>query len=92
LLDSVPLGVVTVTVPVVAPTGTVVSMAELEPLNVAAVPLKLTLVAPPKFVPRIMTRAPTLPKVGCSATKGPSPVAKLKIVPSPLAPPAEVVP
>ena len=41
------LGVVTLTLPVVAPAGTVVVMSEGETtVNVAAVPLKLTLVAP----------------------------------------------
>jgi acyl-CoA reductase-like NAD-dependent aldehyde dehydrogenase len=49
LLFSVPVGVVTVTKPVVAPTGTVVEMAEPDVLTVnevTGVPLNLTLVAP----------------------------------------------
>jgi len=64
LLVSVPLGVVTVTGPEVAPAGTVVLIAVPEPtVNVDAVPLKCTAVAPVKSVPRIVTLAPTLPKV-----------------------------
>jgi hypothetical protein len=45
LLASVPLGVTTWTLPLVAPAGTVVVISELETtVKVAAVPLKLTLV------------------------------------------------
>jgi len=62
LLFSVLLGVVTVTKPVVAPVGTVVVMSERETtVNTAAVPLKLTLVAPVRPVPGISTAAPALP-------------------------------
>jgi len=65
LLTSVPLGVATWTFPVVAPAGTVVVISESETtVNVATVPLKLTLVAPVRFVPRISRAAPTAPKVG----------------------------
>ena len=75
LLLSVPLGVTTLTVPLVAPAGTVVVISELETtLKTAAVPLKVTLLAPVSFVPRILTAAPTLPDVGCVSTNGPSPV------------------
>ena len=46
--------------PVVAPVGTVVVISEAETtVNVAAVPLNVTLVAPVKFVPRILTAVPT---------------------------------
>jgi hypothetical protein len=84
LLDSVPVGVFTVIVPVVAPAGTVVWIAELEAVNVAAVPLNPTAVVPARFVPRIMTFAPTLPEVGRVCTNGPRPVARLKTVPHPV--------
>jgi hypothetical protein len=59
LLFSLPLGVVTVTGPVVAPTGTLVVISELDKiLNLAGMPLKLTAVALAKFVPRIVTFVP----------------------------------
>ena len=93
LLDSVRLGVFTFTGPVVAPTGTVVVISEFETTwNKAAVPLKVTLVVPVRLFPRISTDVPTLPKVGRVSTKNPSPTPTLKIVPSPLVPPLEVVP
>ena len=50
-------------------------------LNVAGVPLKVTLLAPVSCVPRIRTGAPTNAKVGCAATKGPRPTESTKIVP-----------
>ena len=47
LLESVPPGVTTWTSPLLAPAGTVVVIKNLDTtVNVAAVPLKLTLVAP----------------------------------------------
>lgn len=65
MLVSVRRGVVTLTLPVVAPVGTVVVISELETtVNVAAVPLNVTLVEPVRPVPRILTAAPTLPEVG----------------------------
>jgi len=70
LLDSLWLGVSTLTVPVVAPAGTVVLISDFETtVNFAAVPLKRTLVVPAKFVPRIMTLAPILPDVGRVVTE-----------------------
>ena len=82
LLLSVPLGVVTSTVPVVAPVGTVVVISDFDTtLNVAAVPLNVTLVAPLRLVPRILTAAPTLPDVVCVSTNGPRPTDRLKTVP-----------
>jgi hypothetical protein len=59
LLDSVPLGVVTWTVPVDDPFGTVVviSVAEIR-VKAAVLPLKVTLVAPVRFVPSISTVVP----------------------------------
>jgi hypothetical protein len=51
------------TVPVVAPTGTVVVISDFETtVKAAAVPLKVTLVLPVNSVPRIVTAAPTDPE------------------------------
>jgi len=84
LLESVRLGVTTWTLPVVAPAGTVVVIKELETtVKTAAVPLKVTLAAPVRLVPRILTAAPTLPEAGCVSTNGPKPTDSLKIVPQP---------
>ena len=83
LLVSVPLGVTTLTTPVVAPSGTLVVISEPEAtLNVAAVPLKVTLVAPVRSVPRILTAVFALPDVGTVSTNGARPMSRLKIVPS----------
>ena len=83
-----PLGVVTVTLPVVAPAGTVVLISVLEAtMKPTAVPLNLTLIAPVRFVPRIITAAPTLPEAGRVFTNGPSPTARLKSVPRVVEPP-----
>jgi len=93
LLLSMRLGMVTSTVPVVAPVGTVVVISDSETtVKVAALPLKLTLVAPVRSVPRILTAAPTLPEVGCVSTNRPRPTDSLKTVPASLAPPRYVVP
>ena len=93
LLESVPLGVTTSTFPVLAPSGTVVVIKYLDTtVNMAAVPLKVTLVAPVRLVPKILTAAPTSPEVVCVSTNGPRPTDSLKTVPSLLAPPADVVP
>ena len=55
LLESVPLGIVTVIVPVVAPLGTIALMYVLDTtVNVAAVPLKLTAVVPVRLFPRML--------------------------------------
>jgi hypothetical protein len=71
LLLSVLLGVVTLTFPVVAPVGTVVLISELETTaKSAAVPLKLTLVAPVRLFPKIITAVPTLPEMGSVSTNG----------------------
>ncbi len=65
VLVTEPAGVVTLIGPVVAPAGTVaVILVDLTTLNVAAVPLKVTPVAPVKLVPVIVTVVPTGPKVG----------------------------
>jgi hypothetical protein len=77
LLESVPLGVTTLTSPVVAPAGTVVVISELDTtVNWAAVPLKVTLVAPVRLVPRMLTAAPA-PEAGCVSTNGPRPTDRL---------------
>ncbi|RTQ50956.1 hypothetical protein EJV47_09085 [Hymenobacter gummosus] len=61
---AVPLGVVTVRAPEVAPAGTVVLMVVLlTTVNVAVVPLKRTAVAPVKLVPVSVT----LPLCTCPA-------------------------
>ena len=81
------------TLPVVAPVGTVVVISELEAtLKTAALPLKLTLLAPVRLVPRILTAAPTLPEVGSVYTNGPSPTDKLKTMPKLWTPPLAAVP
>lgn len=82
LLVSVPLGVTTSTLPVVAPLGTVVVISELETTSKTdAVPLNVTLLAPVRSVPRMLTDAPTVPDVVCVSTNGPSPNDRLKTVP-----------
>jgi hypothetical protein len=65
-LVAVPPGVVTEIVPVVAPEGTVavICVAELTVNVVALAPLNLTAVAPVRFVPVIVTDAPTAPLAG----------------------------
>src|ERR1017187_4883150 len=93
LLESVPPGVTTWTFPLLAPAGTVVVISELETTSkTAAVPLKPTLVAPVRSVPRILTAAPTLPKGGRGFTNGPKPTDRLNTVPPPKPPPVPVVP
>jgi hypothetical protein len=78
LLESVPLGVTTLTSPVVAPVGTVAVISELDStLKAANMPLKLTLVASVRLVPRILTAAPTFPEAGSVFTNGPIPTDRL---------------
>ena len=85
LLERVRLGVTTWIVLLVAPIGTVAATTHLDAtVNVAGVPLNVTLVAPVRFVPRILTALPTLPKFVCVSTNGPKPTDKLKAVPQPL--------
>ena len=81
-LVNVPAGVVTFTKPIVAPTGTVavIRVSELT-MKAAPMPLKVTLVAPVSFVPKMRTVAPTLPEVGSVSTNGPSPTDRSKIEP-----------
>lgn len=63
---TVPPGVVTAIVPVVAPAGivAVICVAEVAVKVVAAVPLKVTAVVPVKFVPVSVTVAPLAPLEG----------------------------
>src|SRR5437867_234904 len=66
-LVAVPPGVVTVIFPVTAPLGTVAVTRVPAPFTenvVAATPPNFTEVAPPKFVPLIVTEVPTGPLVG----------------------------
>jgi hypothetical protein len=94
----VPSCVFTLTLPLVAPFGTVVLISELDTtVNLAEAPLNVTLVAHVRLFPRITTGVPTSPEVGSVSTNGPSPTARLKTVPQPpkqLLPvtPSEVVP
>jgi hypothetical protein len=85
-LESVRLGVTTSTVPLVAPTGTVVVISELETtVKAAGVPLKVTLVAPVRLaelMPKIVTAVPTLPEAGAVSIDGPATVDRLKSWPS----------
>jgi hypothetical protein len=78
LLLRVPLGVFTLTGPVVAPLGTLAVISVLETtLNVAAVLLKVTLVAPVRLFPKIVTAAPTTPEIGSvSSMRQPTSTAK----------------
>src|SRR5580700_8925204 len=79
LLKPLPLGLTTSTVPVVAPAGTLVVIKVRETtVKTAAVPLNVTLVAPVRFVPRMLTATPTTPKVGCVSTNGFRPVESRK--------------
>jgi hypothetical protein len=64
----VPPEVPTVMGPLLAPAGTVALMAVSElTLNVAAVPLKLTVLAPVKPDPVMVTVVPTAPLTGVNA-------------------------
>src|SRR3984893_117272 len=84
LLLSVPDGVTTETVPVVAPAGTVALMKVSDStVNAASTPLNVTLVVPVRLFPRIRTLDPTLPPVGTVSTSGLRPVEILNTVPSP---------
>ena len=67
MLVAVPLEVVTVTGPDVAPDGTTAVIRELDStVNVAETPLNRTAVAPERLVPVIATVVPTQPAVGFS--------------------------
>ncbi len=82
LFSVLPAALTTSTSPVVAPVGTVAVISVLEAtVKVAATPLKVTLVAPVRLFPRILTADATLPEVGRVSTYGPRPMDKLKTVP-----------
>ena len=69
--------------PVVAPVGTVVDMAEPVEFTVnegTDVPLNVTLVVPVNLFPRIVTLEPILPDVGMVFMNGPRPTLRLKTV------------
>ena len=71
LLVNVPVEVVTVTNPVLAPLGTVALRKVPDTTDaVAGIPLKLTAVDDVKPCPRISTVLPTLPEYGSRATNG----------------------
>src|SRR5579871_1379778 len=97
LLRSVPLGVVTVAYPVVAPAGTVafINVSETT-VNVAGVPLSETSVVPMKPWPRMPPTWPIFPEGRTNATNGPAPISRLNAVPQPInphtMPPPEVNP
>lgn len=82
LPSSVPAGVVTWILPLVAPFGTVavIIVGEMT-VNVAAAPLKVTLVAPARLLPRIWMSAPARAAAACSFTKGLNPTDTLYTVP-----------
>jgi hypothetical protein len=88
----------TLTVPVVAPNGTLALISDGETTsNLAGVPLKVTKVASVRWFPKIVTDVRNLPEVGRVSTKGRSPTFRLKTVPQPpeqllLVPPRVVVP
>src|SRR6185503_10387956 len=65
-LVAVPFGVVTLIDPVVAPAGTVavICVSETTLKEVAAVPLKLTEVAPVKLEPERVMMVPIAPEIG----------------------------
>ena len=82
LLVNVPLDVVTLTGPVIAPAGTVAfSSVSLKTLKFAGVPLNQTPEVPVSPWPRISTPHPTLPDPCTKLTNGPSPTDRLKTVP-----------
>src|SRR5579885_2399888 len=93
LFSVTPPAVITVTVPVVAPAGTLVVISLLDTtVKLAAVPLKLTPTVPVKLFPKIKTLAPTLPNVGRVSINGPNPTDMLNTVPTLSGPPRKVSP
>ena len=82
--ESVPLGVTTWTVPLLAPEGTAggdfgrTHHRKYGPRAVEGDARRAS-----QIVPRILTDAPTLPEVVCVSTNGPRATSRLKTVPSP---------
>ena len=82
LLVNTPPVVTTLTLPVVAPLGTVVAISEGETtVKTDAVPLNVTLLAPVRSVPRTFTTAPAFPEVVCVSTNDPSPIDRVNTAP-----------
>lgn len=74
----VPLGVLTVILPVFAAEGMTAVISELETtLKVDATPSNFTEVVPVRFVPKMVIVDPTTPEEGSAFAKGPSPKDKL---------------
>ena len=95
VLVPVPPGLVTLILPVVAPTGTVVvrDVAETTVNNVTGVVLNFTPVAPWKLVPVIVTVVPTAPDAGVKlVTVGGGTVKLAILVPVPLGPMTLILP
>ena len=70
--------------PVVAPLGTSAVMSDADcTLNLAGVPLNVTLVVLVNEVPKIQTSAPTFAAAGDAVTNGSSPSDSRKTVPQP---------
>ena len=70
--------------PLVAPAGTVAVISVVDTtVKVAAVPLKLTAVAPLTLLPRMITLVSALPTLGKARTNGGKPTDNLKAVPQP---------
>ena len=96
-LAAVPPGATTLIFPVVAPLGTVAWICVAEStMNVADVPLKVTLDAPVKPVPVIMTDVPIGPMTGrnnvTTGAGGAATVNESRLVPVPSESPTEIVP
>ena len=97
-LSAVPLAVVTLMGPVVAPAGTVVTICvALFDVIVAVVPLNFTEVAPVRFVPMMVTGVPTGPEVGVNdvmvgLAQLPATVKAVALVPTPLTFVTEIFP
>lgn len=91
LLVKVEPGRVTVIGPVVAPAGTVVTIALRTAVKVAAVPLNETPVAAERLFPRIVTLDPTTPAAGFGVTNAGKPSDHVKTVPTLPVPPYAVL-
>ena len=82
LLVSVPLGVTTVTNPVLAPGGTIARIKVSDTtVKLAEVPLRKTSLVPVRPCPRMPPVCPTFPDSRTSLTKGLSPIETRNTVP-----------
>ena len=80
----VPNGVVTLSLPVIDPAGTVavIDVSDFTRKDAAFIPLNLTAVAPLKFAPVIVTTIPARPVMGVKAARaGPPPAVTVKLFP-----------